>query len=566
MDLLDLELGQEDMDYDGSLEHFIQLAEVDTRRRNMAMRFSGNTKQLDQWNRRIERMRKSFQGENSTLRKRYEEGLEEIEHGSPCLQIQSPYSFLHRRVKTELLGSGSDPGLQSKKPHKGRPSSAPLPAQRKAKSACRPAPDWDSGHEDVLRRTRSVTRQRHAADCQEGLIRWSRLAMSEMICEQGLDNSPVCLTPESLTEDEEESRPPANSAPEPNFHDVISPIHSEMLRRGHCRAEVVGGKAVEEVEAMVTEDILARHASGMQDWSKARHRYLHNNVLQQRRMIAAKRRQAEEERAFYQRRDKLVKNAQTIRVYLRAKEKGLIYTDRFSKPFQQYVKKEPPDTRDKYTGGPRHAKSDAQEKAAAEMVIRHWRNYKGGGLERCLQEHRRQKREAQLAAEEKARQEREAEEEEERRRAALARAYRRNPERFPHSDDARLLHLVRTGDAAELTLSGDASVLVHAASLAREAARHQALFAAARAGNVPMLEALVDVVGFSVHWLEPTTRETLLHAAAAGNHAEACAWLLSRGVDAAVTDGSGRTALQVAGFYAAEIIQASNVTLAKRRS
>ncbi|CAE8594907.1 unnamed protein product, partial [Polarella glacialis] len=110
-----------------------------------------------------------------------------------------------------------------------------------------------------------------------------------------------------------------------------------------------------------------------------------------------------------------------------------------------------------------------------------------------------------------------------------------------HSDDAAVLHFVRTGDHEQLRICG-------AASRARPTLLRKALFLAARVGEPRVLQLLMVQTGReSLQWSEGEDGFTLLHVAAEADQTGACGWLQEQGADLAALDAHGRKPCEVAG-------------------
>merc|ERR1712070_1024911 len=124
------------------------------------------------------------------------------------------------------------------------------------------------------------------------------------------------------------------------------------------------------------------------------------------------------------------------------------------------------------------------------------------------------------------------------RTSMLVAEYKAHPERFEDNADAKLLHLIRSGQAEQLAWS-------EVALNARPQARLAGLFTAVRLGPVEMVTHLIDEAGCGVD-LCNARMQTPLHAAAAAGNVAVCECLLERGADFMVRDRHGRTPMDVA--------------------
>merc|ERR1711879_660164 len=94
-----------DFDHDGCIADFFAIAESDRDFHRKKARFDANTKQLDSWTRRVEKLQQDLSDDAEALQNQYLDDLHDIEYGCPHVHVQSPYIGLHRRVKSEMLGA-----------------------------------------------------------------------------------------------------------------------------------------------------------------------------------------------------------------------------------------------------------------------------------------------------------------------------------------------------------------------------------------------------------------------------------------------------------------------------
>lgn len=114
----------------------------------------------------------------------------------------------------------------------------------------------------------------------------------------------------------------------------------------------------------------------------------------------------------------------------------------------------------------------------------------------------------------------------------------------PTNPDACLVHLTRLGNAEKLLASG-------ACERATKLYLCQALFIAARAGALPILELLLKRTGVeAVGWQDG--KETLLHIAARHDRVAVCQWLQDKGANVLAPDRDGNMPWQVAGARASQ--------------
>jgi len=138
--------------------------------------------------------------------------------------------------------------------------------------------------------------------------------------------------------------------------------------------------------------------------------------------------------------------------------------------------------------------------------------------------------------------------------------------RHENNDDAQVVYLARRGDHAGLEASG---VGLRASARGLRAA----LFAAAKAGSVEVLNHLLGNEDVEVHWRDAATQRTALHFAAEADHLEVCSRLEGRGADPRARDANGLAPCEIAGPAAAHcwrtrgtFIQQSHTTTASRNS
>eukprot|EP00928_Gymnodinium_smaydae_P039758 TRINITY_DN27089_c0_g1_i2.p1 TRINITY_DN27089_c0_g1~~TRINITY_DN27089_c0_g1_i2.p1 ORF type:complete len:825 (-),score=93.56 TRINITY_DN27089_c0_g1_i2:193-2400(-) len=107
-------------------------------------------------------------------------------------------------------------------------------------------------------------------------------------------------------------------------------------------------------------------------------------------------------------------------------------------------------------------------------------------------------------------------------------------------DDARLVHLSRTGDVQAFIASG---------LLSRCTTRslRMAFFTSVRAGNSRILEHFITRDDCDVNWRESGTGGTALHIAAAGDHVSCYEVVELAGADTQALDAKGRRPIDVAG-------------------
>jgi hypothetical protein len=563
-------LSVQDADYDaeGLLTEFLEFAAADSLRNTTAERFRTNTKQMDIWVRRMEKLQRTLDGEDASLRNHYQEGVIESEYGCLRLHIDSPHLGICRRMKAKLLASGGSPKTRpttsssafdmlassdvssngdAPKSHPDtqspRPGSSPSVVHGKHVRSGSAKMTWDRECERQFRRRVNDARQQFAEEASKGTD-WGRLAMTELICERNgrLPNRHMAGLKRQVKRGSLgrcASNPGTSKVYE--FPGAFSEFHSLALRRG-ISEEVVEEPVAAEAEMIVTVEILEEHNRHMQEASRERCRYFIDKNVRQHAHIEGRRAELAKKQKFVERRRQCVKEAARVRVWLQAKERGRLHDRSQSSPqFKSSFKiQEIDNARFMYTGGPpdkRPVQHHQVQARAARTIQRCWRKFKAAWRKTFVEyrhhvvaEHRRSQMEMD-ALQEAAAQER-------LRVSKLKSEYKANPEHFADNDDAKLIHCVRSGFLDELTIS---QVAVHA----RPSARLMALFIATLSDNAQILAYLLDSAGCCVDWCN-SALQTPLHVAAAAGNVTACTCLLERRADANAVDKQGRRALDVA--------------------
>lgn len=542
-------------------------------------KMNANTKKLESWIKRQDDKEQKHMEERVQLTQEYAQKNDWIEYGIPWLHVPSKHPALQRRLKEELLrhhfghliklAERSKIASEAGNPD-GIADDETVSTTELARQA-RKMP-WDNACERSYGEARTGLRKtlKEKPSNTRCAVRWHNVAIAKMLHDDPHCSSALGQGHTSATKSLSPTNSARDSSPEQQHQQDGKSAEESLLGSLAPALEMMCGVELEsvptqdlaEMEVKIAESLLEEHREKMREIRGYRKKFLHIKSLrsiedQQERDLDEFRKQQKKKHQH-----EIARNADQLRAWLHAKERGQCTRGVSDVPPPRCasapLKRGPAhkDSRPLYTGGPGncwfHGSSAQDRRDAASKIQQSWKNRASARmLNHALAELMEKKRkndsehvQAMAKAQAEADAQKAAQKE---KQVQLAAQWNLRAGILKPSDDAQLVHYVRTGDDFNILRS-------EVASRVKPSLQLTALFSAARADQGAVLDALLET-GCDCDAADPKTGKTALHIAAEEGATEAIKVLLSRGASTQVEDHRGQKPIDVGSPGVQEILQ-----------